>query len=89
MTERLDQEGVDGLYVWDTEAGSPAEAGNLGHGDLVTSIDGAPVRTVQDVCDLVLSKRPGESVVVGGVYLNSAADAAEVLTTWETEVAVG
>jgi S1-C subfamily serine protease len=89
VTERLDQEGVDGLYVWDTEAGSPAEAGNLGHGDLVTSIDGAPVRTVQDVCDLVLSKRPGESVVVGGVYLNSAADAAEVLTTWETEVAVG
>jgi S1-C subfamily serine protease len=89
VTERLDQEGVDGLYVWDTEAGSPAKAGNLVHGDLVTSIDGAPVRTVQDVCDLVLSKRPGESVVVEGVYLNSAADAAEVLTPWETEVAVG
>jgi hypothetical protein len=65
VTERLDQEGVDGLYVWDTEAGSPAEAGNLGHGDLVTSIDGAPVHTVQDLCDLVLSKRRGESVVVG------------------------
>jgi S1-C subfamily serine protease len=89
VNDRLDQEGVDGLYVWDAEPGSAAEAGNLGYGDLVTSIDGQPVRKVQDVCDLVLAKRPGETVRVAGRYLNSTADPAQVLTSWETEVAVG
>lgn len=89
VADRLAQEGIDGMYVWGTESGSPAEAANLYFGDLVTSIDGQPVGTVQDVCDLVLSRRPGATVQVSGYYLNSTADAAEVLTSWETEVAVG
>jgi S1-C subfamily serine protease len=89
VADRLDQEGIDGLYVRGTEPGSPAEAANLYFGDLVTEIDGQPVTGVQDVCDLVLPKRPGETVRVSGYYLNSAADAAEILTTWETEVQVG
>ena len=89
MTEQLDQDGVEGLYVWDTEPGSSAEAGNLGDGDLVTRIDGRLVSTVQEVCDLVLPKRPGETVRVDGLYLNSTADPAQVGTSWETEVKVG
>jgi S1-C subfamily serine protease len=82
MTEQLDQDGVEGLYVWDTEPGSSAEAGNLGDGDLVTRIDGRLVSTVQEVCDLVLPKRPGETVRVDGLYLNSTADPAQVGTSW-------
>ena len=89
MTEQLDQDRVEGLYVWDTEPGSSAEAGNLGNGDLVTRIDGRLVSTVQEVCDLVLPKRPGETVRVDGLYLNSTADPAQVGTSWETEVKVG
>jgi S1-C subfamily serine protease len=89
MTEQLDQDRVEGLYVWYTEPGSSAEAGNLGKGDLVTRIDGRPVSTVQEVCDLVLPKRPGETVRVDGLYLNSTADPAQVGTSWETEVKVG
>jgi S1-C subfamily serine protease len=87
--DRLDEEGIDGMYVWATESGSSAEAANLYFGDLVTSIDGQPVSKVQDVCDLVLSKRPGETVEVSGYYLNSTADAAEVLTPWVTKVRIG
>jgi S1-C subfamily serine protease len=89
MTEQLDQDRVEGLYVWYTEPGSSAEAGNLGKGDLVTRIDGRLVSTVQEVCDLVLPKRPGETVRVDGLYLNSTADPAQVGTSWETEVKVG
>jgi S1-C subfamily serine protease len=89
VAEQLDQDGVDGLYVWDTEPGSSAEAGNLDDGDLVTRIDGQPVSTVQDVCDLVLAKRPGATVRVDGLYLDSTADPAQVGTSWETEVQVG
>jgi S1-C subfamily serine protease len=88
VSDRLEQEGKDGLYVLDSETGSPAEEANLYLGDLVTSIDGQPVHKVQDVCDLVLAKRPGETVRVVGQYLNSAPTPAEVLTGWETEVTV-
>jgi S1-C subfamily serine protease len=88
VADRLDQEGIDGLYVWGTEPGSPAEAADLYAGDLVTTIDDQPVREVQDVCDLVLSKRPGETVRVAGYYLNSAPAATDILQPWVTEVEV-
>lgn len=85
---RLQQMGADGMYVRGTEDGSPVEDANIFGGNLLNEIDGQPVHSVQDVCDLVLAKPPGETLRVSGQYLDSAPDSTQILTGWETEVAV-
>lgn len=87
IADRLAQEGIDGMYVQETEAGSPAEYANLRYGDLLTSIDNQKVRSMQDVCEAVLANRPGTMLKVSGYSLYTA-DAAEALQPWEVEVAV-
>jgi S1-C subfamily serine protease len=84
----LDQEGIDGLYVMGTETGSPAKDAKLYYGDLLTSIEGEPVTKLQDVCDLVLAKRPGQKVRVSGYIINSTSDRADILDSWTVEVKI-
>jgi S1-C subfamily serine protease len=87
VLDRLAQDQIDGLYVRETERGSAVEAATIFSGNLVTRIDGRPVRTEQDVCNLVLPKRSGDTVQVDGYFLYSA-DAAEALQPWSVEVTV-
>jgi S1-C subfamily serine protease len=83
----LRRNNVTGLYVLDTDTGSPAKQGKLFFGDLITSIEGTPVKTVSDVCDIVQSKGPGDKIIVRGRYLNSASNVDKVLVVpWRTEV---
>ena len=77
---------LDGLYVWRTDTGSPAAKANIFFGDLITSIEGTPVRSVSDVCEILASHAPSDKLAVRGVYLNSARDADQVLDTWRVEV---
>ena len=51
-----DQNLPDGMYVWATEPGLPAEKAAIASGDLVTSIDGEPVDSVSDVCEILQSR---------------------------------
>ncbi len=87
VVDQLARQQVDGLYVRQTERGSAVRAASIFSGNLITSIDGQPVRSQQDVCDLVLPKRPGETLQVDGYFLYSA-DAAEALQPWSVEVRV-
>jgi S1-C subfamily serine protease len=86
VADILDQEGIDGLYVMGTETGSPAKDAKLYYGDLLTSIEGEPVTKLQDVCDLVLAKGPGQKVRVSGYIINSTSDHTEILDSWTVEV---
>lgn len=63
--------GVKGLYVLETAPDSPAEKGNLFRGDLVTEIDGTKVRSVPQVCRILESKSPGDTIEVGGQFITS------------------
>lgn len=85
----LKSHGVEGLYVWGTDTGSPAKKARLYYGDLITSIEDTPVRSVADACDILESHGPGDKLVVRGVYLNSANDTEHVLQSWRTEMAMG
>lgn len=87
VVQNVEQQQIEGLYVRETERDSPVEEATIFHGNLVTSIDGQPVRMMQDVCDLVQAKRPGTTLQVSGYFLYSA-DAAEALQPWEVEVVV-
>jgi S1-C subfamily serine protease len=87
VVQHLAQQQIEGLYVTETERGSPVRAATIHHGNLVTHIDGQPVHEVQEVCDLVLPKYPGETVQVTGYYLHTA-EAATALEPWTVDVEV-
>ena len=61
-----------GLYNFGSQTGSPARDAKITFGDLVQSIDGEPVKSIQDVCDIVQAKSPGEKISVQGRYINTA-----------------
>jgi len=49
LAERLElPRGTKGALVWEVEAGEPAEEAGLQRGDLIVSVNGAPVSGVQD-----------------------------------------
>jgi S1-C subfamily serine protease len=67
----FDERELDGLYVLgDVDAGSPADKKIFG-GDLITEIDGTSVETVNQVCKILQSKSPGDSIRVSGIGLTS------------------
>ena len=53
-----------GAFVQEPLQGSPAEDAGIERGDVITSIDGQPVDSSQDVARIVRSLRPGDSVEV-------------------------
>lgn len=67
----FDERELNGLYVLgDVDSGSPADKKIFG-GDLVTEIDGTSVESVNQVCKILQSKSPGDSIRVSGIGLTS------------------
>jgi S1-C subfamily serine protease len=83
---RLEQEGVDGMFVLASDTDSTAQRADIVFGDLVTEIEGTPVTSMRDVCDVLESAAPGAKVKVRGRYLNSAQDADQVLKPWSAQI---
>jgi S1-C subfamily serine protease len=53
-----------GVVIQRADAGGPAASAGLSHGDLIQSIDGRAVSTIQDVQTIVAARKPGQAVVV-------------------------
>jgi S1-C subfamily serine protease len=66
------------MYVLATERGSPADDAELYPGDMITRIDGEPVRSMEDVCAALDGAGPGASVEVDGVALASTTRIADI-----------
>jgi len=77
--------GVDGVFVFGVDAGSSAEEGQLEGGDLVTSINGASVTTAAEVCDILKSAAPGQTLGLEGYYLTSGTGQ-QFGEAWKTNV---
>ena len=56
--------GGDGMRVEGVTAGGPAEKAGLKPGDVVTSINGVPVRSVPGYMSALGSKKPGDTITV-------------------------
>lgn len=72
--------GEKSLYVSSVDAGSPADDLRRATGgrdrvrfvpsDMITEVDGTPVKDVADVCDILESKTPGDTLTVKGFELD-------------------
>lgn len=70
---KFDEQNFKGLYVLDTSPGSPADK-KVFTGDLITDLDGTSVQTVSQVCKILQSKSPGDTLEVGVTGLTSVPD---------------
>lgn len=73
---KFDEQNFKGLYVLDTSPGSPADK-KVFTGDLITDLDGTSVQTVSQVCKVLQSKSPGDTLEVGVTGLTSVPDLSE------------
>jgi len=72
LTEVVDSSSLqDGLYVGTSpEASSPADRIGMVLGDRIDRLDGQPVATVPDACDILASKASGDRLKVTGQQLD-------------------
>lgn len=73
--EALKQQGIQGLVVLSAEAGSAAATANLELGDIVRTMQRAPVSTISQVCDILNTAGPGATIGLEGNWtVNGGAD---------------
>ncbi len=63
---------TQGMIVNGVDPGSPAAKGNITPGDYLSKINGAPVTSVQSVCDVVQSAPTGSTLHLNGRYMGDA-----------------
>ena len=92
----LEEHEGDGVRITGTVAGSPAQAAKLREGDVILSVGGKPVKSVDELAGLISSRRPGERVDLAMrrgderfVYVIALGDRAEILARAERETAEG
>lgn len=81
---------VDGMMVLYTLTNSPAAKANLGTGDVITGMKDTPVTSLAEVCDVLQSAAPGETLPVAGVYSPINADGKDMKSgeSWSTDLVV-
>ncbi len=67
-----------GMYDLGDEPGSAADKANVGAGWLIYNINGTPVRTMSDVCDIVNSARPGQTLRIHEYNIAGGSDSSEL-----------
>jgi membrane-associated protease RseP (regulator of RpoE activity) len=80
----LDAEHIDGVWVSAVQRG-PASRAGIGPGDLVTSINGDEVTTIDDIDAALDDVTAGSTIEVDGLYIVSG-DATQFLDPWSAEV---
>lgn len=82
----LAQNGINGMLVYGANPNSPADKVNIEGGDLLESIQGVPVAAVKDVCDILASTSPGQTLAVEGRYLTSGGGQHNFGDQWTAKV---
>ncbi|MGW2423971.1 S1C family serine protease [Streptomyces sp. NPDC001709] len=84
----IDKNKINGMFVWSVDENSPAEKANLGTGDLIADIKGTPVSTMAQVCDILQSAPPGETLKTEGVYIVSNQPQQPFGQAWEADLVI-
>jgi serine protease Do len=64
----------NGVLVSKVEAGGPAEKAGLNSGDIITLIDGRPIKDGDDLVNEIASRRPGSTIRLGYMRDGKQAD---------------
>ena len=75
------------LQIVGVDAGSPAQEGNFRPGDFVQEIDGQPVKTPAEACEVLQSRQPGASLRVSGIEISPATGRYQTYTNAKLKVA--
>lgn len=84
IQESLLDRGLDGLFVDDVTTSGPADDAAIDPYDFITAVNGVPVSSVAQMCD-VLASASGDSVTLDGMYLTSTSTY-DQFDRWTTEV---
>lgn len=76
----------NGMYVFWTDPGLPADKADIFGGDLITSIDGEAVSSESDVCDILQSQEPAATVQVNGYYVASTPKLNQIGDKWSVDM---
>ncbi|MFI6033149.1 S1C family serine protease [Streptomyces sp. NPDC051315] len=68
LQKRLQNNGIDGLYVAYVAGNSPASEADVANGDVITQLKDTVVTTVPEVCGILQSSAAGEKLGVDGVF---------------------
>jgi len=68
----------NGVLVQEVQPGGPAEKGGLKAGDIITAIDGRPIKDGDDLVNEIASRKPGSSIRLG--YLRDGKQADTTVT---------
>jgi S1-C subfamily serine protease len=82
----LAQNHIDGMFVFGSNPGSPAEKAEIVGGDLVEKINSVPVTSVKDVCDVLQSASPGQTLGIEGRWLTSGGGSHKFGDEWTTKL---
>ncbi len=63
-SEREEYDLRGGVLVIDVVEGSPAEEAGLEEGDIITAVEGKPIRNTSDLFSLIRSHKPGDRVAI-------------------------
>jgi S1-C subfamily serine protease len=83
----LAQNRVDGMFVLGIDPSTPAADANLGVTELVTKLANTDVATMGQVCDVLQSASPGQTLAVEGIYLLPGQDHAQ-FASWTDKLTV-
>jgi S1-C subfamily serine protease len=84
--KRLQDEGIDGLFLVDFRKDSPAGNANLQQGAVVTEVNGDDVSSVSELCDVLDSASGGDKLNLKGVYSGVGSAGHEFGGSWTTEL---
>ncbi|MFC9502012.1 S1C family serine protease [Streptomyces sp. NPDC057002] len=66
--KRLQDEGINGLFLVDFRKNSPASNANLQQGAVIAAVNGENVSSVTELCDVLESASAGDTLNLKGVY---------------------
>ncbi|MFC8916488.1 S1C family serine protease [Streptomyces sp. NPDC057116] len=84
--KRLQDEGIDGLFVGAVRKGSPADKANLRQGAVITTVNGGGVSSFSEVCDVVDPASSGDKLDLEGVYSGVGEAGHTFGDTWSAEL---
>ncbi|MGW5852278.1 S1C family serine protease [Streptomyces sp. NPDC055254] len=66
--KRLEDAGIDGLFVFDVRKNSPANKASIEQGAVITKVNGEGVSSFPDLCDVLEPAAPGATLSLEGVH---------------------